>query len=261
MTTKAKPLHEAIGERLRQIREAHKKTQEDMSREVRAWGLPWSRATIAGLETGARDLSVSELFMLLMALKLPLTELLPVGREEDPWIELIPGGAIPASALRLILQGQSPPVWSTGKQLHGFSWAKFMSGYLAREQAQIEVDIHADEEFARSGVAWPGASMEERRAAYRDSAGETERKAGVRLGIAPFAVALAARKVWKRGVAEERDARIAAADTRPSSPQTLQALRGHVTRELLKELRPLFEKQFQKKPRRAKPRKTGGGIE
>ena len=76
--------------------------------------------------------------------------------------------------------------------------------------------------------------------AARASALEAERKAGKRLGVAPEIVGALSVARWGRGLSDERDARVAAAVDRASEwdPRRIQALRGHVTRVLLEELRP-----------------------
>jgi hypothetical protein len=54
------------------------------------------------------------------------------------------------------------------------------------------------------------------------------------LGVEPLAVAKAARKLWDRSLTEERDRRL---ERRDATPRSVQALRGHVTRALIAELR------------------------
>jgi hypothetical protein len=84
--------------------------------------------------------------------------------------------------------------------------------------------------------------------------GEAEQKAAARLGITPMAVAQAAAKRWGRSFTAERDRRAGERQPADVSARTLQALRGHVARALLEELR-----QAGLGRRKAKRAKTPGG--
>jgi len=77
--------------------------------------------------------------------------------------------------------------------------------------------------------------------AEREAMGDAEQKAAKNLNVDPLAVALGARKLWGRGLTEERDRRISDQKTGQMAARSLQAIRGHVSRQLLKELRPLLE--------------------
>ena len=81
-----------------------------------------------------------------------------------------------------------------------------------------------------------------------------EVKAGQRLGVDPEEVRRAAGALWERSLAEERDARLKAQAPEGAPARTIQALRGHITRSLLRELDPTLKRQEGPKPRsRGKP--------
>jgi hypothetical protein len=89
--------------------------------------------------------------------------------------------------------------------------------------------------------------------------GEVERKAGRKLGVTPDKVDEAARRRWQgRTLTAERDRRYAnyvrGAMTRdPDDPETAQrrpARLGAITRDLIRELRPLVRAEAQRKSRR-----------
>jgi hypothetical protein len=63
-----------------------------------------------------------------------------------------------------------------------------------------------------------------------------EVKAARRLGVEPNTLSVAARRLWGRGLSEERDRLVQNRATADMSPRTVQALRGHITRELLNQL-------------------------
>jgi transcriptional regulator with XRE-family HTH domain len=76
----------------------------------------------------------------------------------------------------------------------------------------------------------------------RHIATEAERKAGRALGASPVAVLRAAVDRWGHSLADERDRRIGArAET--LSPRSLQAVRGRITRKLVRELRPRIKRR------------------
>ncbi|MGW0372429.1 helix-turn-helix domain-containing protein [Streptomyces coeruleorubidus] len=61
---KARPLSAIIGERLRLFREDRGLRQADIAAAAAASGLKWSRSSIAALEAGTRNLSIEELLLL-----------------------------------------------------------------------------------------------------------------------------------------------------------------------------------------------------
>ncbi len=73
-----------------------------------------------------------------------------------------------------------------------------------------------------------------------ETASDTERRAARRLGVEIAQVKLSARVLWDhRDFDDERDGRIG--DVDELEPRSRQARRGLVTREMLAELRTLFE--------------------
>jgi hypothetical protein len=85
-------------------------------------------------------------------------------------------------------------------------------------------------EEARRISASTGSAFEP----YRDVPSATEVHAAGRLGIDPVEVYRLAVKLWQHGLDEERESRLAERGT-PMVSKT--AHRGHVTRELLEELK------------------------
>jgi hypothetical protein len=63
---------------------------------------------------------------------------------------------------------------------------------------------------------------------------DADRHAARRLGIEPAQVRLAARVLWRRDFAQERDARVG--EVSGLAQRTLQARRGHAARAMLAEL-------------------------
>jgi transcriptional regulator with XRE-family HTH domain len=76
-----------------------------------------------------------------------------------------------------------------------------------------------------------------------DAQEEALRRAARRLGVSPDALTTAAFGKWGHGLIPERDIRVETQAPPDASRRTLQAIRGHVTRELLDELRPIIDEE------------------
>ncbi len=90
---------------------------------------------------------------------------------------------------------------------------------------------------------WPKAKFSLNLAVQieKEAAGDAELKATRKFKVPAFAVALASRKLWSRSLTEKRDQQLSE-QMQGKPARTIQALRGHVTRQLLKELEPILEK-------------------
>lgn len=202
-------LSEALGRKVRAIRTANGKTQGDVAAAAVGWGLAWAQPIVAALETGRRDLTALELLVLPLVLaevgggSHTLAELL----EDVPDMIGTPNGeTLSMEVLRRIARGERP-------QEVAAAWEQFRGA----------VD-ELDDLLAR--------------AARR----EPERHAARALDVHPARVLRFAYQLWGQGLTEERDARLAArGDGSGDDPRRRQALRGHVTRELLAELRQAME--------------------
>lgn len=97
-----------------------------------------------------------------------------------------------------------------------------------------------------------------------ESHGDAETKAARALGVSPVAVAMAAQWCWHQSLTMQRDAVAMRMFVVPSAPDNrfrvliparmLQARRGHITRQLLDELRPFLKGiATKKKSRRRTP--------
>lgn len=194
----------AIGERLREIREAEGKTQEEIAALARHWGLQWTQGTVAAIEQARREISLQfELFPFLLALNRPLTDLLPASSSDR--IEITSSADVPAAALSEILT------------------------------ARIDRPIRGCRLKARTAVFT--VKTNPARLIVADALGVAEQKAAKRLNVEPLKIAKASRKLWGCSLPEERDRRL---EGHGATPRSLQALRGHVTRELLEELRKVL---------------------
>ncbi|MFF7763113.1 helix-turn-helix domain-containing protein [Streptomyces griseorubiginosus] len=236
-----KPFGIQLGERLQRVREEREATREDIARKARFFGLPWHRPTVGQIEQGKRGVSASELLLLPLVYGTPLRDLLP-GEGEVTWLSdetAVRGGALRHSLDEEPEEPSLPGPWH-------------VKG-VVKQAGQF---LEASRKFTEA-LPW-GA-----KAGFAASPDEAETKAAKRLNTTPEYVAYAAREAWGRGLAEERDARLAERPDAPATPRAAQAARGHITRTLLDELEPAIrdhEKRRDLPPPQYKTVKTGGGV-
>jgi len=206
----------ALGSAVLGIRESRGWSQEDLARKVRTRGLRWSRSTVAAVENGTKTLDVAELILLAGALSVGAQRL--IGSDAPVWLS--PDAYCSTEAIRYILK--------TDKELDPMT------------VSEIEVEV---------GTPDGGRPITQAELAGR---GEIEQKAARRLGWTPAEVARVALERWHCSFGDERDARALEwlgidqgeferdaewlFDEDPSLKRALQAIRGHVTREMLREL-------------------------
>jgi hypothetical protein len=229
-----------LGERLRVRRQVRQRSQEDVATLARRWGLAWTRSVVAAIEAGRRQLSIEELLLLPWIAAHQGPEQCRRGEDRPvPFAELIPATLAPIQL--------TPRFVVTDSDLH-----LLLSGRLG-EYGFDPLDVPAAGEpdtLSQNQTVldrlWPGSRQrldpnpERRRLleqAHADKLGEPEEHAAKRLRTFPLAVAAAARKRWDRSFTEERDRRVTEQAPAGATLRTLQALRGHVARGLLEELR------------------------
>lgn len=233
MTTDAKSPSAYIGSRMRALREEHDKRQDEVASAARRWGLRWTQATVAAVETGRRDLSLGELLLLPLVLSfgLPTSVELPdlfSGRER---LELAPGCFINAENVRAVLAGDAlklPP------KAIDVEWVKQAAASLRRALEGVTDEV--DDRVRQVQQFWPEVKFSELEAAERDAGQLAERRAAQRLGVEPLVLAAAARHQWGRGFTAERDDRLAS----EGGSSSLTARRGHITRAMTDELRSIL---------------------
>lgn len=204
-------LSELVGWNLRQYREGMGWSQDHVARILRLHGLGWTRTMLAKVERGERPVGLDEL--LLLSIALGPEPAFFVGGGRDVWVGLSESVAVRPDALRAMLSAQRPRT----RDLE-----------LERFTTPPPLD-----------PAWPELTAVDLALAEASAAGEAERKAAERLDVEPLMVARAARVAWGVNLSDERDARVASQVPEDASSRTLQAVRGHVTRAMLDELRPV----------------------
>jgi len=280
------PLDRVVGERLRLLRTESGVSLEEIAAEARRCGLGWAKSSVAALEAGRHSLDLGELLLLPTILgraqvwayeyeqvRSPARgdERVKVGRHPVGLADLIPdddrlvrlAGRAHTSTRslralfaqlqdqRIDVVGAEPTVGEEAAKQAERLPARWCQGIFEaiREHHRKRTPPRGwhpddDEEF------WPSIGQ--------DVADDANRTAAAVLGVPPIAVALAARARWNGvwGLTGEREHRLAVLlpgmhrDTAPG--RKLQALRGHITRQLLDELRPVLKGSAPKKKRRTR---------
>jgi len=242
-----------LGQRLRALREGGGKRQEELAAAARHYGLSWSRATLAALETGRRQLSVGELFLLPAVLNrlalgrtgkeapasggLLVADLLP--ERGDQWVALTPRTSARVGVLRTLLGAAAEPI--TEQDFDTPHRRQTRMAQAALQQSIRDWSKQTDATWRRiMGRPLTGPDLPTLNQALEDADGVVEQQAARRLRVPARAIALAARKLWDRSLTEQRDHRLAEERHGQPSARRLRALRGHRTRALLVELRPLL---------------------
>jgi transcriptional regulator with XRE-family HTH domain len=220
------PFAAALGARLRQIREESGETATTIAKGCQRVGLQWDRTILTRVEQGQRQVTFAEILLLAAVYSRPLSDLLPrqtveVGRNKR--------GAVTATA-KALQQSLTEKPYAVGG-----GWK--IAGLEEDLAAAIPRSAGALEMFE---ARMPGAAGIDILAAAGHAGDETTTKAAKALGAEAIEVATAAQALWGRGLAEERDERTEQLGP-TSSIRARQARRGHVTRQLLAELRPAIE--------------------
>jgi transcriptional regulator with XRE-family HTH domain len=217
-----------LGGRLRACREARNLRQDEVATCARRWGLDWTPTTVATLETGRRALKVEEFLLLPWIAANQNPEAATEGTDTPlEWAEILKGG--PDYQVRL-----SPVVIAHLEILRDA-----LSGKLSTSDrtGKIRALFSQQASWEVRRVWYPEMPTMQALAAAADQRAGAERKAAQRLRTDPEAVAVLAWKLWGRSLTEERDRRVADQAPAGAVRETLQALRGHVARALIEELR------------------------
>jgi transcriptional regulator with XRE-family HTH domain len=227
-------LGEVIGRNVTRLREAQGWTREELAREVRASvGLPWTRSSVAHVEAGTHGVSAGELIGLAFALEAPLHEL--VAGPKTTWVGIAGGLLVRGRALQGVFDGTSP------EELLAADVTDPRSREAGAMIATSLETMRAVRDVAKK--YWPSLTTEGQLREALQSIDDTERKAAKRLGVDPHVVAIVAFALWGRSLAAERDARVSEQAPRPGAARSTQAVRGHVTRILLKDIAQTIEQR------------------
>lgn len=192
-------------------------TAAEVAEQASDWlGLGWDRSTVTRIELGQRQVTAAELMVLPVLYNRSIAELLPT----EPCQLTQDVRADPAVLRTALTRG------ARGYDLQRIRGAIPAARANLRGSAQ-----KAEARFP--GV--PGMVIIAGASRVKD---QIVVKSAQRLGADPWDVAVAAQLTWERDLTAERDARVG---KKSESMRATQARRGHVTRALLEELRPVVD--------------------
>jgi hypothetical protein len=197
-----------IGRNVRRVRQQRNASQDGLAQALRDAG--WLAATdqvLIAVEKGARSLRFGEVLILADVLNAPVAALLDVPEGERVRI----GRSVPGSGADLVRRLTEAP------HHHGEPSSDWSDLDQARHGSRTSAD----------GRHFGGD----------ESKREAERHVASRLGLTPAEVVQRSYRLWGRTLSDERDARCATRASIDATPRQRATWRGHVTRELLAELR------------------------
>jgi transcriptional regulator with XRE-family HTH domain len=108
MSTEAPRPSQVLARQLREMRERQRLTQQELAEEiVQRTGAPFDRVTVSVIESGKRNISLDEAFVLAAALGVrPANLFFPLDDAED--VQIYPGLKVSAADARLWLRGLRP---------------------------------------------------------------------------------------------------------------------------------------------------------
>lgn len=229
------PWDRYLGEQIKRLRTERDLTQEQLAEEVRRlWGLPWSRPTLTAIESGNRELSAKELFALTDVLLVSPQELLEglqgermgnrMGYRMGTWLQVGPRSSVNLAA---VLRAMEP-----GRRHQVLDGRSTPATDASAEQIAAMPELRRQLKAARINPT-PEVLTE----AAQAERGEAEKKAAALLGLDPRRVAVLSLRLWGHSLTAEREARFALRESSAAGATGLRTLRGHITRELIAELR------------------------
>lgn len=193
-----------VGKNIRRMRSDAGMTADELATRLRFFGLNWTRSTLTSLERGTKVLEAIELISLMMAFGFS-PDLILAGDEKIAWGPI--GMDLPS--VRRHLTERSPDPWPlVFHEAIGQARERFYPD---------ETDLVSEE-------------------GHDPRAGEAEMKVARKLNVPVAAIIEASMSLWNATLTEERENRVLPQVGPETTPRSLQAIRGSVTRALLKEL-------------------------
>jgi transcriptional regulator with XRE-family HTH domain len=203
------PLSKVLARRLVALRTEHGLTQDDVARFARRDGLDWSRATVASIENGRRPISLGEMLVLSLGFDIDLAD----------WFDDLPADR----PVRLTENPKKPGMYAD------IAPGALHAAFVATDEGQWRAAACWDSPRTRPGTS----DMDVLRAEI--AAGEAEENLARAIGIEPMELVNRSFALWGRTLTEQRD-RLVDEQGGNRPPTSIQARRGHVTRQLLQEL-------------------------
>jgi len=214
-------------------------SQDGLARAIRIRGIPWTRATVAAVETGRRSVSLVEGIALADVLGVGIAGLVEgtsshVTVELGIWSSGYLDGAVRGNTEGIADAFQSEELRDLDRTMR--AGVRGLQGRMNLVRRRWGGDISLT----------PVAVVErERRISDVEVAVASRLESRTRLGVIGFEVVVAADVMWQRSFEEERERRVA---ERPGvvTRRTQQALRGRATRDMEREMQEAIEARADK---------------
>jgi len=224
----AKSISASVGENLREWREEAGLTQNEVAKTAGELGFEWRQSTVAAIESGRRELSLGEF----IALPFIVNLLDPKPSPSRGRFRRL-GGFIGGGEEDVAL---APDAWFHDPQNN---LSELLRGSPVGGQGKVP-----------AGALKPRPGVEEQIRPRVEAVLEAEQKASRSLGVDGMAVRAASYQLWGRSLTDERESRVGRRADSDVSARSLQAVRGHVTRELLAELAEVIKEPSSRKQKK-----------
>lgn len=217
MTKDKEPLllQDVIVGNMRRIRRERGLLQEDIATAARWVGVMWSSVTVTQIESQSRLLSLDEFLLLPLILKCRIKDLLAT-EEPNQLIKLGFGTVFDAETVAELVSAKGPQLKD--------DQIPMLPGL------EHDLDSKIKEAISASGLEPTLLSYLKVREGAR---GEAERKAAQAMKFPAVDITALALRLWNRSLTEERDAR---AEVQTTAGKETRAIRGHITRTLLRDI-------------------------
>jgi transcriptional regulator with XRE-family HTH domain len=235
-------MYDLFGRGVARARQEKGWTQEQTARVFRAHGLSaWRKGTVGQLEAGLRRPKLDEMLLMARALDVTIDQLVPGG--DDERVELGEGAEVSPRWIREMLTGEFFRNLDRPAEEVPYEHLP-VDDIMAEVRERVRAEEEREEPFVRAIADWDERHGDKLMGgdllAMHERPSDAERHAAQRLGVEPPELKLASRALWdRRDFDDERDRRVG--DVDQLEPRSRQARRGLVTREMLAELRVLFD--------------------
>jgi hypothetical protein len=209
---------------MRRVRESRAKVLYDVATSARELGLTWDASAVSRIETGKRDLSLEEFLALPLVMTLALNETVTLVDLLEMDVE---------QAIRIESFNQETYALALFAML-----AEPWLAFLRPEDRNIPGETIRDHLQQKMTDVHIARAPKEERNTLRELRGLAED-----LGVTPREVMDACSTLWGEytiSPTSEREKRLRKSGADLSSPTTVRTLRGHISRQLVADLRAYF---------------------
>ena len=218
---------QVVGANMRRIRESRAKVLQDVSTAAKEVGLRWDASQVSRIETGKRDLTVEEFLALPLVMTLALDDQVTlVDLLEMHWgvggTELYLRTFNRTTPVLPVLAMLAEPWIASAKPEYYAKVGEVFREYLEEDKRELQADRAPDPD-RHTYQAWAAIAAE--------------------FGVSITELMDASKALWGDytiSLDQERERRLIESGVDISSPTSVRTQRGHITRQLMAELRDYF---------------------